>query len=331
MSLVGKSMTMAECRGSVAGIKGREKKFVHIRSGRVSRTETGPFSLGVTIMKSVSSFILVVLAVASLVFAAGGLAQADVIAYDGFGTTGSLGGSSGGTGWAMGANWGTSETMSLLGGSLAVPSNLVQDPTGGAVKEIHGGNGQATAYRQLAQTISADVAKTWYVCFAYGRDGATSDYGLLGLSSNTTGSHRIQTGTNYSGGEKFYLGGSDTSGAWGGSIADTNPRFYVMKVVSNGNGTLNAYVKIFASTDTLPTAEPTTWDMQAGYTGLSGIAYGYAYYNGRVYTSYTVGNRFDEYRITTKWSDIVVPEPSTLALLASGLFGLLAYAWRKRK
>jgi hypothetical protein len=27
----------------------------------------------------------------------------------------------------------------------------------------------------------------------------------------------------------------------------------------------------------------------------------------------------------------IVPEPSTLALLAAGLFGLLAYAWRKRK
>ena len=26
-----------------------------------------------------------------------------------------------------------------------------------------------------------------------------------------------------------------------------------------------------------------------------------------------------------------VPEPSTLALLGCGLFGLLAYAWRKRK
>ena len=26
-----------------------------------------------------------------------------------------------------------------------------------------------------------------------------------------------------------------------------------------------------------------------------------------------------------------VPEPGTLALLAAGLFGLVAYAWRKRK
>ena len=28
---------------------------------------------------------------------------------------------------------------------------------------------------------------------------------------------------------------------------------------------------------------------------------------------------------------VIVPEPSTLALLGCGLFGLLAYAWRKRK
>ena len=27
----------------------------------------------------------------------------------------------------------------------------------------------------------------------------------------------------------------------------------------------------------------------------------------------------------------LVPEPSTLALLAAGVMGLIAYAWRKRK
>ena len=32
-----------------------------------------------------------------------------------------------------------------------------------------------------------------------------------------------------------------------------------------------------------------------------------------------------------QYTDIVVPEPSTLVLLTTGLIGLLCYAWRKRK
>ena len=38
----------------------------------------------------------------------------------------------------------------------------------------------------------------------------------------------------------------------------------------------------------------------------------------------------DELRIGTTWAS-VVPEPSSVALLVTGLLGLLAYAWRKRK
>ena len=52
------------------------------------------------------------------------------------------------------------------------------------------------------------------------------------------------------------------------------------------------------------------------------------YSNGSLGTVYFGGCRgaesyFDE--------PFTVPEPSTLALFATGLIGLLAYAWRKRK
>ena len=47
------------------------------------------------------------------------------------------------------------------------------------------------------------------------------------------------------------------------------------------------------------------------------------------------GNAVSSYRTTTfdnlQVSNLVIPEPSMLALLATGLIGLLCYAWRKRK
>jgi hypothetical protein len=43
------------------------------------------------------------------------------------------------------------------------------------------------------------------------------------------------------------------------------------------------------------------------------------------------GSYATDMRIETSPNDLTVPEPSTLVLLASGLVGLLAYAWRKRK
>lgn len=42
------------------------------------------------------------------------------------------------------------------------------------------------------------------------------------------------------------------------------------------------------------------------------------------------GSWFDDVMVGTGFN-VVVPEPSTLALLAAGLVGLMAYAWRKRK
>jgi hypothetical protein len=57
------------------------------------------------------------------------------------------------------------------------------------------------------------------------------------------------------------------------------------------------------------------------FTGLGGVAsngFGYDYNGGTM-------------EMTAFSCPLTVPEPSTIALLGCGLFGLLAYAWRKRK
>ena len=116
-------------------------------------------------------------------------------------------------------------------------------------------------------------------------------------------------------------------------ITANTPFFYVMKVVTHTNGVVDIYGNLYnCTTDTLPTEEPTTWELSVSATGLTGdnaSTYNYAFF--RAMTRSGTGY-WDELRIGTTWGDVAkVPEPSTLALLVGGLVGLLAYAWRKRK
>ena len=49
-------------------------------------------------------------------------------------------------------------------------------------------------------------------------------------------------------------------------------------------------------------------------------------FSGKYESTYNRGTEFD-----TTFSSVPIPEPSTLALLACGFIGLLAYAWRKSR
>ncbi len=125
------------------------------------------------------------------------------------------------------------------------------------------------------------------------------------------------------------------------------PGMYEFRSLTNGNQTGNqgetfsrsaSYLKLIytAATSTFnmyASTDGTTWSAimggQSSYdlvrTDMTGtLKVGIAYAD---YVSGTPTAQFDDFSLTTG----TVPEPSALALLATGLLSLLAYAWRKRK
>jgi hypothetical protein len=84
--------------------------------------------------------------------------------------------------------------------------------------------------------------------------------------------------------------------------------------------------KVWTSVDPIPPA-PQTFSFAAFLSGnpslnLSSID---------SISVYLETDRAGDYEIHVLSTDAVVPEPGTIALLATGLIGLLAYAWRRRR
>ncbi len=94
--------------------------------------------------------------------------------------------------------------------------------------------------------------------------------------------------------------------------------FVVMKFVASATGLDWGYMRVYSSGDTVPADEPTT-----GWTSQSTITYDVTD-EFRLYNYPAVSGRaIDEARVGESWSDVTVPEPATLSLLAVGAAAML--------
>jgi len=281
---------------------------------------------------------LLCLTVVILTLAAAGTAQATLSAYDGFNYTAgnSLVGQNGGSGW--GGAWASSggDTTWTAGGT----GLTYHDAVNNLDLQVSGGCGigssTATNWFTEPRTLGTSISSgTLYLSqllyFTNDENGKGPHYiALKGTSSAMAYISPAWGGTNYWRLCVRNQSGSDTvssSTSYYAKAGETH--FVVMKIEFDANG-VNEKVSMYL--DPALNAEPSTPLFSINTVNIGTVGGWEFLLRGSSGNTDTV--HADEIRIGTTWADVApvaVPEPSTIALLASGLVGLLAYAWRKRK
>lgn len=273
------------------------------------------------------------------------IAQAELLVYEGFDYTEgtSLIGQNEGDGWA--SAW----TGSVDGNSYATISAGSLVDGGGNYLATAGASGTSSGNGMYVREFDQTLTGTIYVSYFGRSDNDMIRRFALNLGAVSNGSFSYDK-SNWIGQVVDAYGSSDPrpdteESLWGVAYSyspidytDTSATELSLLVaaVDIDNGVIDLYV--LDPSEAYPTSLPSTADATLDFGGSLGTINGIRYFvGGRDVSGSTVTENYaeasiDELRIGTTWSDVVsVPEPSTLALFVTGMIGLLAYAWRKRK
>jgi len=252
---------------------------------------------------------LVLVLVLVLIDVLGTAARADLICYEGFEySTGSLAGQ--GTsvdGWSGAWSGGN---YNVQAGSLTMDGMPFASVGGSAV-------GTGNANRTFSTAIDTSQEGAYYISFLLQRSGwaaGASEFAYAELLWNAKADWGVSSGEAYNTtniGSSVLVAGAGT----------TDPIFIVGKLLTNTSGTPDQiFLKAYTSGDSIEFSETSDWTVIGGTEDGDGINTVL-----RLATGTTVGYTaaYDEIRIGTEWSDVVVPEPATGVLLAVGMISLL--------
>ncbi len=220
-------------------------------------------------------------------------------------------------------NWtvGNSSAMSYSGGNVTVSGG-----TKYAIGNFTGGTAAEAAHIQLTSGLASTTGNTFYMSFLFRMSGTLdlNDQIMLDVANTNSVNPIGKFGFRDNGGDRFAIGNTTNSQFMASPTPSMDTTYFgVVKfttIAVNTWSTATLYVN------------PTSTTVEGGAGSVSQSLGGNTpidYFGLRLQQADTTDFlNIDEVRIGTTWSDVVVPEPGTFAMLLSGI-GMLALFRRR--